>query len=83
VIAANSGGNPELVEHGTTGLLVPPKRYRALADAILDLLADPGRMRAMGTAGRTRARKEFSIDGCVRQYERAYVRVIAEARRRG
>jgi len=79
VIAANSGGNPELVEHGTTGLLVPPKRYRALADAMLELLADPVRMRAMGRAGRARARKEFSIDACVRQYQRAYARVMTDA----
>jgi glycosyltransferase involved in cell wall biosynthesis len=82
VIASRSGGNPEMVEHGTTGLLVPPRQSRLLADAVLELLADPARMRSMGRAGRARAQRRFSIDVCVRRYERAYARVIEKARMR-
>jgi glycosyltransferase involved in cell wall biosynthesis len=77
VIAARSGGNPEIVVHGSTGLLVEPKRSRALADAMMALISNPLRMRSMGRAGRARIRKEFSLGVCVRRYQRAYTQVVA------
>ena len=40
VVATEVGGNPEIVVHGETGLLVPPGDYKALASAIL---SSPGR----------------------------------------
>lgn len=39
VIATNTGGLPEMIEDEKTGLLVPPKNPKALADAIINLLA--------------------------------------------
>jgi len=50
---------PELVEHGATGLLVPPGDPPALAAAIDSLLADPARARALGRAGEERVRERF------------------------
>jgi glycosyltransferase involved in cell wall biosynthesis len=41
VVVSDVGGLDEAVEHGKTGLLVPPKDPQALADAIVQLLADP------------------------------------------
>ncbi len=52
VVASRAGGIPELVADGRTGLLVEPGDPLALADALLTLLADPERARAMGAAGR-------------------------------
>lgn len=52
VVATEVGGLPEAVQHGRTGLIVPPADPRALGEAIAELLADPERCRAMGEAGR-------------------------------
>lgn len=77
VIAARSGGNPELVEHGKTGLLVPPMRPAAIARAILLLRNDPKLLCRMGEAARQRAQTRFFIDDCVRSYEAVYARVVS------
>jgi starch synthase len=63
VVTTRVGGMPEVVEHGVTGLLVPPDEPDALAGAIMELLADPGRARQLGAAGRRRAEERFSWDG--------------------
>jgi glycosyltransferase involved in cell wall biosynthesis len=76
VIAAHSGGNPELVQHGRTGLLVPPEDPHALATAMLSLLDDPAAMTGMGKAGRERARRVFSMKACVERYDAEYQRVL-------
>jgi alpha-maltose-1-phosphate synthase len=60
VVGSRTGGIPEVVDDGVTGLLVPPGDEAALAAALNALLADPGRARAMGQAGRARAVEEFS-----------------------
>jgi len=72
VVATATGGIPEVVEDGVTGLLVPvgqagdgtpldPDRFVAdLAAAIGALLADPDRAAAMGRAGRRRVEEHFS-----------------------
>lgn len=47
-IVTDSGGSPELVEHGISGLVVPPGNAAALAEALSELMADPGARRRMG-----------------------------------
>lgn len=77
VIAARSGGNPELVEHRKTGLLVPPLRPEALARAILLLIKDTELIGRMGQAARERARTRFSMEDCVKSYEAVYSEVAS------
>ncbi len=60
VVASAVGGIVEIVVDGETGLLVPPGDPAALARAVRALLADPGRARALGEAGRRRAEERFS-----------------------
>ena len=60
VVASRTGGIPEVVADGETGLLVEPDDPGALAEALNALLLDPGRARSMGEAGRARAESEFS-----------------------
>lgn len=62
VVATRVGGIPEVVEHGVTGLLVPPEDVGALAEAMRTLLDDPALARRMGEAGRRRALERFSWD---------------------
>lgn len=52
VVACRAAAIPEVVEDGVTGVLVAPRDPASLAGAVQGLLADPGRMRAMGEAGR-------------------------------
>src|SRR5262245_20830634 len=60
VIATRVGGNPELVEDGETGTLVPPADPIAMADVISGYLNNPAKMAQHGRAGRKRAEVEFS-----------------------
>lgn len=72
VVATATGGIPEVVEDGVTGLLVPieqaadstpvdPDRFVAdLAAALVSLVEDPARATAMGRAGRERAEAHFA-----------------------
>lgn len=79
VIATNVGGNPELVVHGHTGLLVEPRSAAAMADGIRTLVADPVRREAMGAEGRRRAEREFSVRRMLDEYQQMYLDV-AEGR---
>ncbi len=59
VVGTRTGGIPEVVADGETGLLVPVGEPEPLADALNVLLRDPDRAEAMGQAGRKRAVSEF------------------------
>jgi glycosyltransferase involved in cell wall biosynthesis len=61
VVATAVAGVPEAVDHGVTGLLVPPEDATALARALGELAADPARARRMGEAGRRRVETDFAI----------------------
>lgn len=65
VVAGNSGGSPEALVDGETGLLVDGDDPAAVADAVVSLLADPGRARAMGTAGRAFVEEHHDWDRIV------------------
>jgi len=61
VVVSRSGGAPEAVIDGVTGLIVPPNNPAALAKAILFILNDPARAQKMGEAGRKYVSEEYSI----------------------
>ncbi|MBI3855780.1 MAG: glycosyltransferase [Planctomycetes bacterium] len=82
VVAARTGGTPEVVVDGVTGLLHPPEDVDALRAALRDLAADPARRLAMGAAGRERAEKEFAVARVVAAYDALYSELTA-ARPRG
>jgi glycosyltransferase involved in cell wall biosynthesis len=67
VISTTIAGIPELIDHGSTGLLVPPEDSVRLADAIRQMLVDPERTRRMGERGRERILQEFNIRDIVAQ----------------
>jgi glycosyltransferase involved in cell wall biosynthesis len=75
VVGTNTGGIPESVEHGRTGLLVPPGDARALAGAIARLLHDPDLRTRMGEAGLQRVQQYFGVSqllsGTLAAYRRA------------
>lgn len=77
VVASRVGGLPEVVDDGRTGLLVPPRDPAALAAALGRVLDDPASARAMGTAGRDRAIRNFSPEVVAAQYAELYRRLLA------
>ena len=72
MVATNVGGNPEIVEHGVTGLIVPPKAPIPLSDALARLAEDAKLRRSMGASGRKAVEEKFSMEDCVRNYYHTY-----------
>ena len=62
VVASDIGGLRDLVEDGVTGLVVPSRDAEALAAALLRLLSNPDQAKQMGTAGRERTERDFTLD---------------------
>jgi glycosyltransferase involved in cell wall biosynthesis len=75
VVAAAVGGVPELVDDGTTGLLVPPGDAAALAGALTRLLSDPAEAERLGRAGWARARSRHDPAAHVAALQEVYRRV--------
>ena len=69
VVATAVGGNPDLVQQGITGLLVPSDDEAALADALASLWAVPEKPSAMGAAGREIDVQTFGLDAMVSAYQ--------------
>ncbi len=76
VVATDVGDVPHVVADGRTGLLVPPREPRALAEALATVLRDGDRREAMGTAGRRLAEERFSLDRTVDELD-ALFRAVA------
>jgi phosphatidyl-myo-inositol dimannoside synthase len=68
VVAGRSGGAPETVVEGVTGLVVDGRRPEPVGRAVAGLLADPARARAMGEAGRRRMEAEFSWEAVAARF---------------
>jgi phosphatidylinositol alpha-1,6-mannosyltransferase len=62
VVAGRSGGVPEAVRNGETGLLVEPESAEETADAIRALLRDPERAQRLGQAGRREIERFYNWD---------------------
>jgi glycosyltransferase involved in cell wall biosynthesis len=80
-VASDTGGIPEVVSHGETGLLVPPRDSRELASAITRLLKDPDRRERMGRSGRERVERIFSADRMVENTLGVYRRLESKTYR--
>jgi len=76
VVATSVGAIEEAVQRDRTGLIVPPRNPRALAEALGRLMADPARRSAMGAAGRERALAHFGIDRMLDKMHDVFRRVI-------
>jgi glycosyltransferase involved in cell wall biosynthesis len=65
IVATRTGGIPEVVDDGVTGILVPPRDPRALADAIVTLLTDADLRQRLGRMGLQRVRERFTVERMV------------------
>jgi glycosyltransferase involved in cell wall biosynthesis len=78
VVATRVGALAEAVDDGVTGLLVPPADSQSLATALIELLQNPKRRRAMGAAGREKLDTEWSPDIVAQRTMEIYRRAIRD-----
>lgn len=79
VVASSAGGMAEIIEHGRTGLLVPPRSPAATAEAIIALLRDPERRAVMGVAARDHVVAAYAPEVILPLQIAAYERAMARA----
>ena len=72
VIATNTGGNPEVVADGESGLLFPVGDFSTLAEKLILLEGNREFRATLAERARARVRDEFSIDSMIRNYARLY-----------
>lgn len=72
-VATDIGGIPEVIQDGETGLLVRPGDSAALAKAIVELIDNPDRAKAMGKKGRRRFEQKFTRKTMLSKIEDLYL----------
>jgi glycosyltransferase involved in cell wall biosynthesis len=83
VVAFRCGAIPEIISHGTTGLLAEERDSKALAEYLLILLEDAELRKRFGRAGREAMLRQFDLEQCTRQLEKVYGSVLDADRRQG
>jgi len=78
VVATNVGGSREMVTDGVTGYLVPPADSQSMAGAIINLLQNPDKAMAMGSAGREVVKERFTVETMVKKYEELYFSLLKD-----
>lgn len=76
LVASDVPGCREIVLHGVTGLLVPPRDSKRLAEAIVELLGDHKRREAMGKRSRAMACELFSQERVLRETMAVYAKAL-------
>ncbi len=71
-IATRTGGSPELIEHGVSGLVIDPCDSRAIAESMLQLWRDPDANREMGQRARARIDTHFNVADTVTAHVALY-----------
>lgn len=81
VVAADSGGSPEMIINGKTGFLVAPKNPRRISELLIKLICDPRKMHNIGVLARKRAEKLFDIRRTARNLENIYFDLATQKQR--
>jgi Glycosyltransferase len=77
-IATNVGGFPDLIHHGETGWLVPPRDPARLAQTILTVLHAPEYARQVALQGQAYARKLFDVRATAQDIVQIYATVLSD-----
>jgi L-malate glycosyltransferase len=80
IICTDTGGNPELVQDGTTGFLVPVGDVDTLADRLVTLLSDRGLAWRLGEAARATVRSTYSHTRMIAEQMACYDEVLSDRR---
>ena len=76
VVATATGGIPETITHGETGMLVPPASPDRLADAVRELIADPDRAAEIGKRARDSVAQRFSRGASADSFAALYAELV-------
>ncbi|MGB9499830.1 MAG: glycosyltransferase [Dissulfuribacterales bacterium] len=79
-IVTNVGGQPELVVHQESGLVVPPKDPAAIADAIMNLYGNPDKAKKLGQNARQRIQTHFNSRTTVKKTKHLFEQLLAKQR---
>ncbi len=71
-VASEISSIPEIVLENETGILVPPKKSKAIADALIKLISDPFLRKKFGENGQRIVKEKFTIDGMINKYENLF-----------
>lgn len=77
VVASDIDGVREIIRHGQTGLLVPPRKPRLLAEAVIQLLRDRDYASHLGRNLKAEVRKTFTLEQMVSQVQDLYLKLLA------
>jgi len=79
-VASRTGGVPDIIEDGTTGVLTPPGDANALATGLRALASDVALRARYAVAARDRAKSRFALDVCVSRYAELFRSIVARRR---
>lgn len=80
VVASDVGGIPEIIQHGKSGLLVPPENDRKLAEALDSLASSPELRAQLGRGARARVESRFTLERCVHEHVNYIEEIAYDAR---
>jgi glycosyltransferase involved in cell wall biosynthesis len=80
VLASDAGGNPDLIRHERTGVLVPPLDAGAWARALERLLIETGFASRIAAAGCALVRREFTLERTAQRTEAVYHEALSRRR---
>jgi glycosyltransferase involved in cell wall biosynthesis len=76
IVATRVGGNPEVIDDGLNGILIPARDSAALTRATLTLLESPELARRLGESAREKVGREYSLERLLRRTEDLYVSLL-------
>lgn len=82
IVATHVGGVPAILDHGGSGILVAPRQPVEMAEAIVSMLVDPARRRALGDAAAARARAEYRIERIAERWSNLFRELLMTRRGR-
>ena len=78
VVASRTGGLPELIQDGVSGLLFPAGNVEALAGCIRRLMTDPALCKRLGDAAKKVVEAKFSVGAIARQWDEYYSKLLRQ-----
>jgi glycosyltransferase involved in cell wall biosynthesis len=76
VVATNVGGIPEVVQHGVSGLIVPPRDVERIARSVITLIDEPGKAKNMGEKARGFIMEQYSMQSTVQKWQTLYLTLL-------